>query len=245
MSSTVFAASHGTSSPDGRTAVRMLVEQVARSLSVPVVACHVDVEQPDVATAIGSSVSFTDRAVIVPLLLSAGYHVHVDLAACAQDAPVPAVVAPALGPDPRLITVLMDRLREAGYRAGDSVVLAAAGSSDARAVDDCLDTARMLGERLSAPVQAGFLSAAQPTLADAVAAARDRDPAARVVIACYLLAPGYFADLTQGAGADVVAAPLLTADSTPRELVQIVVDRVASVSAPAKLEGIPADGIRR
>jgi sirohydrochlorin ferrochelatase len=244
MSSTVFAASHGTSSAEGRTAVRMLVQKVAESLTITVVACHVDVEQPDVATAIASSVSFTDRAVIVPLLLSAGYHVHVDLAACAAEAPVPAVVAAALGPDPRLVTVLVDRLREAGYRAGDSVVLAAAGSSDARAVDDCLGMARMLAERLNAPVNAGFLSAAQPSLSDAVAAVREANPAARVVIACYLLAPGYFADLTREAGADVVAAPLLTPDSTPPELVRIVNDRVAAVVDRAEPEETPAHGIQ-
>ncbi|QDZ14486.1 sirohydrochlorin chelatase [Humibacter ginsenosidimutans] len=230
MTTTLFAASHGTSSPHGRLAVSRLVDAVARAVSVPVVPGHVDVEQPDVASAIADSAG-TTRAVIVPLLLSAGYHVHVDLAEAALTAAVPTLVTPALGADERLVDVVVMRLAEAGYDRTDSVVLAAAGSSDPRAVDDCRATGRMLAARLGANVTVGFLSASAPSLADAVAEARRDAPNARVVVATYLLAPGYFFDLVGRVDADVVCAPLLTPTSTPRQLVEIVIDRAREATA--------------
>lgn len=230
MSDIVLAASHGTSSADGQAAVRRLVDAVAAALPVEVVGCHVDVEQPDVPASLARAAATADRAVIVPLLLSAGYHVFVDLAEAAEASPVPTTVTPALGPDLRLIEVLVTRLVEAGYRPGDEVVLAAAGSSDRRAVADCHRTATLLAARLGSAVSTGFISAAAPALPEAAAAARSRAPSGRVVIATYLLAPGYFADLASVAGAQVVTEPLLTPTSTPQELVDIVLDRVSAVA---------------
>jgi len=232
VSDIVLAASHGTSSPDGQAAVRRLVVAVAEALTVEVVGCHVDVEEPDVPTALerAAAADAADRAVIVPLLLSAGYHVFVDLAEAALAAAIPATVTPALGPDLRLIEVLVTRLVEAGFRPGDEVVLAAAGSSDPRAVADCHRTTALLAARLGSAVSTGFISAAAPALPEAVAAARSRTPDGRVVIATYLLAPGYFAELASVAGAHVVAEPLLTPTSTPQELVDIVLDRFSAVA---------------
>lgn len=73
-----------------------------------------------------------------------------------------------------------------------------------------------------------YVSAASPRLADAVATARTENPGNRVVIATYLLAPGYFADLVGRAGAEAVTSPLLTPDDTPAELVETVVERATS-----------------
>lgn len=238
MSDTVLAASHGTSSHDGQAAVRRLVDAVAASLGVDVIGCHVDVERPDVPTALARAAEAAERALIVPLLLSAGYHVFVDLAEAADASPLPTTVTPALGPDLRLIDVLVRRLVEAGYRPGDEVVLAAAGSSDPRAVADCHRTTALLAARLGSAVSTGFISAAMPPLGEAVAAARSRRPGGRVVIATYLLAPGYFADLASAAGAHLVAEPLLTPSSTPQELVEIVLNRVTDAR---KVEAAPCD----
>lgn len=227
MTEVVLAASHGTSSPEGRAAVRRLVEAVAAALPVDVIGCHVDVEQPDVPTALARAAlaDRAERAVVVPLLLSAGYHVYVDLAEAAEVAPLPTTVTAALGPDPRLVEVLAERLTEAAYSPSDEVVLAAAGSSDARAVADCHRTAALLSARVGSPVSTGFISAAAPALPVAVAAGRARASRARVVVATYLLAPGYFASLAEQAGADAVTAPLLTPTSTPFEIVDLVVER--------------------
>ncbi len=227
----LLAISHGTSSPSGAAAVAALVEAVAQARpEVAVAGGFVDVQQPDVPTVLGGLPAGAP-AVVVPLLLSAGYHVHVDLA---QDAAAVegVTVAPALGPDDRLVELLARRLAEAGLRHDDAVVLAAAGSSDARALADCVETAHRLANVLRRSVTVGYISAAGPRLADAVAATRAAHPHCRVVVASYLLAPGYFADLAAAAGADVTSAPLLAAGaSPPTELVEIVLERHAAASA--------------
>lgn len=225
----LVAASHGTSSPEGRAAVAALVDAVrgASDAATEVLDAFVDVQQPDVPSVLDG---LDERqAVIVPLLLSAGYHVHVDLADEARGRA--ATVTGALGPDERLVDVLVARLVEAGLRWDDRVVLATAGSSDARAVDDCRDMGRRLAERLGRRVAVGFLSAARPSVAEAVANTRATHPVSRVVVASYLLAPGYFHDLAAAAGGDITTAPLLRADAVPPVgLVDLVLDRYAEAA---------------
>jgi sirohydrochlorin ferrochelatase len=229
--------SHGTSSPEGRRAVRGLHDAVIRAVAqrhpdgTPCVRLgHVDVEQPDVPATL-ASLADGEPAVVVPLLLSAGYHVYVDLTeAVEEETSRPVVLAGALGPDDRLAAVLLRRLGEAGLHDDDRIVLAVAGSSDRRAVDDCVEQARRLAAASGREVSVGYLSAAEPRLPEAVAAARGslRDNG-RVAVANYLLAPGYFDDLVRAAGADVVAAPLLVPDEpAPQELVDVVLDRYAA-----------------
>jgi sirohydrochlorin ferrochelatase len=157
------------------------------------------------------------------------------------------MIAPALGPDPRLVDVLVARLTAARLEDSDAVVLAVAGSSDERANDDCRTIGAMLADRLGRDVTVGFLAAAEPRLGVAVAEARGaleaqeaRDTRAaqqrradgirpRVVVANYLLAPGYFHDLAvRMADGSPVARPLLDDDEPPASLVDLVVDRYRS-----------------
>lgn len=218
----LVACSHGTASAEGRHAVAGLVSAVAsRRPDLDVRAAFVDVQQPAPDEVLDQLDGRPAR--LVPLLLSAGYHVFVDLQHAAGRRPH-VTLAPALGPDPRLAALLHERLRAAAVRPGDHVVLAAAGSSEPAALHDCEAVAAMLGERLGRPVTAAYLSAAQPRLDQAVSAGRAR--AGRVVVATYLLAPGYFADLAAAAGADEVTPPLLLAGvPPPEELVDIVLER--------------------
>jgi sirohydrochlorin ferrochelatase len=221
----LVAASHGTASPQGQAAVAALVAAVAvRRPDVDVRAAFVDVQQPDPPTVLGTLPP--GRGVrLVPLLLSAGYHVFVDLTEAAVGHPG-ASVAPALGPDARLADLLARRLDAAGLRDDDVVLLGAAGSSEPSALRDCEDVAARLGVLIGRDVSTGYLSAAEPRLADAVGA--QRVSGRRVVVATYLLAPGFFADLAGRSGADVVTATLLLPDEPPPpELVDIVVDRYA------------------
>jgi sirohydrochlorin ferrochelatase len=151
-------------------------------------------------------------AIVVPLLLSSGYHDRVDLpAAIAATRPGTAHAA-VLGPDPLLAVALADRLAEAGWSGDDAVVLAGAGSSDPDAVASVHRQADLLAAELTnrsgvaAQVSVGFGSSAAPTVAQAVATARTGG--VRVAIAPYLLAPGFFADQLAAAGADLVAGVL-------------------------------------
>lgn len=219
----LVAISHGTSWPAGQAAVAALVDAVAQRLPhVTVRLGHVDVQQPDVAASL-DALPPGQPVVLVPLLLSAGYHVRTDLRQ-QTDGRRSLVIAPALGPDSRLVDVLVARLEPLALGPRDAVVLAVAGSSDDRANDDCRVVARMLGERLGREVEVGFLAAAEPRLDAAVARAALGSP--RAVVANYLLAPGYFHDLAVrlSAGASV-ARPLLDDDAPADALVDLVVAR--------------------
>lgn len=221
----LLLCSHGTSSPAGQRAVAGLVQAVAGATSDGVSAAFVDVEEPDVPTALGRLVAH-GAVVVVPLLLSAGYHVYVDLTEAVAAEPA-ARLTGALGPDQRLVDVLVRRLAEVGLTETDQVLLAAAGSSDERAVRDCERTATMLAQTLGRAVSIGYISATKPALPSAVGDARSAG--GRVVVASYLLAPGYFHDLARSAGADMVTEPLLVPEAAaPAELIDVVLDRAGS-----------------
>lgn len=135
-----------------------------------------------------------ESCVVVPLLLAGGYHVRVDIPVQATGC----VITDAVGPDPLLATALADRLREAGYDGNHPVVVAAAGSSDERALDDVRMMAGYLTELLGIEAAPAFVSAGSPRL---------NDVGARVV-ASYLLAPGAFHDAVTDSGAGVISAPI-------------------------------------
>ena len=226
----LVGCSHGTADPAGRATVHALlagVEEARPDLDVR--EAFVDVQQPEVADVVRGALA--DRpdvpVVVVPLLLSAGFHVHVDIAAAVDG--TPAVAARPLGPDPRLAELLAQRLDEAGTRPDDVVVLAAAGSSDPRAVEAVEQVALALHGLRGGTVVIGYGSASEPRVPAAVAQARSIAGGGRVVIASYLLAPGFFHDRLAEAGADVVTAPL----GPDARLVDIALDRFAEALAEA------------
>ncbi|HEX2072619.1 MAG TPA: CbiX/SirB N-terminal domain-containing protein [Geodermatophilus sp.] len=227
----LVACAHGTRNPTGRRLIAELA-LAARRLRPGLVttAAFVDVQPPTVVDVVGELAGAGRAAVVVPLLLSGGYHVHVDIADAVR-AHATARAARPLGPDPRLVAVLHDRLRAAGADPGDpatAVVLAAAGSSDPRSVADVENTAALLQQGWAGPVTTGYGSAARPAVPDAVTAAR-RTGAGRVVVASYLLAPGHFADKLAAAGADAVTAPLLPDE----RIAAVLLDRYdAAVTGP-------------
>lgn len=216
----LVACSHGTDDPLGRAVVAGILDGVRdRRPGLAVRAAFVDVQEPAVAAVVADVAAQGREAVVVPLLLSAGYHVHVDIAAAVRGRP--AVAAGALGPDVRLVGCLVDRLRDGGAGPGDAVVLAAAGSSDPRAVGDVETMAHALATAWPhGPVAVGYGSAARPRVPDAVARVRSAG-ASRVVVAAYLLAPGWFYDRLAHAGADVVTAPL----APDGRVLDVVLDR--------------------
>ncbi|MEP6480681.1 MAG: sirohydrochlorin chelatase [Rhodoglobus sp.] len=222
---------HGTSSPLGQSLVAALMNTVAAKRAGHETRLgFVDVQQPDIEVTF-DGLDGAAAVVVVPLLLSAGYHVHVDLSdAVAKQHDRPTVLTRALGPDERLAALLVRRLAEAGFARDDALVLCVAGSSDSRAVADCEVVASQLAAATGHDVTLGFLSAAEPRLADAVLSARALGR--RVVVSSYLLAPGYFHDLAEAGGGDVTTAPLLAPyDETPAELVAIILDRFAEGAA--------------
>jgi sirohydrochlorin ferrochelatase len=207
----LVACAHGTRNAAGRRLIAELALTArAQRPGLVTTAAFVDVQPPTVVDVVAGLSAEGRPAVVVPLLLSGGYHVHVDIAGAVASSQS-AVAARPLGPDPRLVAVLHDRLVQAGADPRDpltAVVVAAAGSSDARSVADVADTADLLQRGWAGSVTTGYGSAASPPVPDAVLAAR-RGGASRVVVASYLLAPGHFHDKLAGSGADTVTAPLL------------------------------------
>ena len=225
----LVAVTHGAPSAANREAVIRLVDAVASERpDIGVSITFVDASNADVAAALAADAE--PDAVIVPLVLSAGFHVRTGLSLGLDRIGGGAQLAPELGPDERIVSVLADRLRALGLAEGDAVLLAAAGSNDPRAVRECFETARRLGQRLGRPVTVGFIAAAIPRLPDAIEMIREVHPGSRIVVGAYLLAPGTFYDAATTAGGDVIADPLLLPDRpAPRELVELVLERYAHV----------------
>ncbi|NIJ13923.1 sirohydrochlorin ferrochelatase [Saccharomonospora amisosensis] len=205
----IVLVAHGTRDPEGARVIERLVARV-RARGVAVRVAFADVRQPDVTAVLDGLRSLPERAVVVPAFLAAGYHVRSDIPAqVARSSRPRTAVSRPFGPAPVLLGAVRDRLREAGYREGDAVVLAAAGSSDERALAEVNSIADSLAGRLGTPVRVGYAATATPTVADAVATARRAARGGgRVAVASWLLAPGLFQRRLADAGADVVAAPL-------------------------------------
>ncbi|WP_067723385.1 sirohydrochlorin chelatase [Nocardia yamanashiensis] len=147
-------------------------------------------------------------AVLVPAFLASGYHVYRDVPReVAASAHAAVAVTRAMGPDPALAAVMRMRLRAAGWRPGDAVVFAAAGSSDARARHDVRRAAGLLADQIAAPVRVAYIATGEPRVPEVVAELRAAG-AKRVFLASYLLAHGLFHERLHAAGADGVADPI-------------------------------------
>ncbi|MFI8594908.1 sirohydrochlorin chelatase [Microbacterium sp. NPDC078428] len=207
MTPTLIACSHGTRSHEGRQAISTLLDQVRTLVpGVRIEEAFVDVQEPAIDEVVDRAVA-EGPAVVVPVLLSTGYHTRVDIARAVAAHPGRAIAAPALGPHDLLALVLESRLADADLQGGDAIVLAAAGSSDPSAAIDVQAMADRLSQCVFAPITVGFAAGAHPRIDAAVESARAAG-AERVIAASYVLAPGYFADVIGRAGADAVTAPL-------------------------------------
>ncbi|MDO5661759.1 MAG: uroporphyrinogen-III C-methyltransferase [Brachybacterium sp.] len=230
----LIGCAHGTRVRGGRDVIRDLLVMAAARVDAPVRESFVDIQAPAIQDAVAahagpSDATRTDHpvsAVVVPVLLSTGYHVRTDIGGAVRGRT--AVATEPLGPDPRLATVMVERLREAGLREGDQVVMAAAGTSDPDGLAMVEQMRDLLAERLGTEVGLGYVAASEPDIATAIARVREDGPEPvdgeaprRVVLASYMLAPGHFQKKIERSGADVVAAPL----GTHPLVAEIIADR--------------------
>lgn len=217
---------HGTRKSAGLEMIGDLATRVSAMLEQPVHVAFLDVLGPTPTEVLGSVAMLERPTVVVPAFLSRGYHVAVDLPThvSASGHPLATVTAP-LGPCPRMVQVTFQRLVESGWCPGDSIVLAAAGTSDPTALGDLHLTAAMLSTIVGARVELAFAATGSPRVADAVATAR-AGGARRVVVASYLLADGLFQDRLRHSGADLVTEPLGLHPGTAH----VIVDRFLTAS---------------
>ncbi len=215
----LVVVAHGSRDPRALSTVRTLLDRVrALRPGLPVHLGHIELNEPLLTDTLADlDARGTRDAVLVPLLLSRGYHVKRDIPEMAAAARVRTRVAAPLGPHPLLAETLHARLVEAGWRTrmadaerrSSAVVLAAAGSRDPDSAVDTARTAHLLSERLGVPVVPAYASTATPTVPTAIQAlaARGRD---RVAIASYFTAPGRFATECAEWSPWIAAAPLGT-----------------------------------
>lgn len=213
---------HGSRDPRSAATIRLLVEQVrALRPGLRVEAAFLELSEPALDDLVDRLVGAGVRGVVVvPLLLTEAYHARVDLPAAvdgvASSRPGLHIRrAEVLGTDDVLLDVLDDRVAAAagwtGPRVGDALVVAAAGSSDARANGQVAALAHRWGLRHGLPARAAFASSTRPDPAEAV---RDLRGAGhrRVAVGQLFLAPGLLADRAaqraREAGAVAVAEPL-------------------------------------
>jgi sirohydrochlorin ferrochelatase len=196
----LLAVAHGTRSAAGQAQIRDLADTVAtRRPELDVRLAYVDVQHPRLP-----DVAMHRPTVVVPLLLSSGYHVRVDIVSAVEGHD--AVATAPLGPDRRIVDLLAARIAAAG--PVDAVILAAAGSSDPHSRADVAAVAAAL----PVPVHVAYASTSEPRVPDVVARLRAAG-ARRITVAAYLLAEGLFYRALHSAGADAVTAPLVTDDS--------------------------------
>lgn len=226
---TLVLAAHGTRDPAGLGVIEALAGQVRALLpGVRVALAYADVCEPTVDTVLRE---LGGPAVVVPAFLAAGYHVRADLPVQVDGR---AVITPPLGPAPALVAAAHDRLVDAGWRSGDPVVLAAAGSSDPRAGADVRQAAARLGSRIGAPVRIGYLASASPRLGDVLAGVTGR-----VAVASWLLAPGAFHRAVAESGAGVVAEPIGAHPEVARLIATRYTGIIACSTTLRRLTGSP------
>jgi sirohydrochlorin ferrochelatase len=200
---------HGTCKQQGVEMVGDIADRVSASLNRRVHVSFVDVLGPSPSEVLAQMPD--EPVVLVPTFLSRGYHVISDIPAHVEASGHPDVtVTEALGPGPQLARVMADRLVESGWRRDDSVILAAAGTSDRGAQHDLHTMAASLSAVTGSRVEPAFAATGTPRVTDAVTAMRRRRRGRGVIVASYLLSEGLFQDRLRASGADLVTAPLGT-----------------------------------
>ena len=199
---------HGSRRPGPFSVMSRTAERVRTILpGVEVRTGYIELQPPDPATALEGLVD----PVVLPFFLARGYHVLNDVPA-AVDRHGSGTVTGHLGVEEHLVEAVAQRLHEASAPLGglaglDHIVLGAAGSRQGVALEEVEAITRLLEARLGRRVTPAYLSAARPSVRDAVSTARARG-ARRVGVATYLLAEGSFHRALHSTGADVVAAPI-------------------------------------
>lgn len=216
-----MATAHGTRSAAGSATVAALVERVrCRRDGLDIRTAFVDVAEPSLADVVAA---IDGPLVVVPVLLSRGYHVRVDIPAALAGRPEATATA-ALGPDRAVSRALADRLdaaRAPGVAPGAQLVLVATGSSDPDAGEDLAAAAADLAALVGRTVHATVLSGPGAPFAQTVS---ELDPST-VDVVPYLLAEGVFHDRlrreARALGVATVAGPL----GAHPELVELILDR--------------------
>ncbi|MEQ6899904.1 CbiX/SirB N-terminal domain-containing protein [Nocardioides sp. YIM 152588] len=217
----LVTVAHGTRTAVGNTVARRITEEAGARLGWAATASYVELCEPLFADVLAGELA--GPVVALPMLLSTGIHVRQDLpAAVGASGRDDVALGGPLGPDPLLAEAQADRLRAAGTRPGQAVVLVAAGSTDPAAQADLDGAVACLAEAWGGPVRLATLTGLGPRPDEVI---RPGD-----AVAPYLFATGFFhrrlEETARAAGATVVAEVI---GPHPRA-VDLVVDRARALA---------------
>lgn len=170
----LLVVGHGSRIPEAEAEMTVLTDLLRERTDATVAHGWIELQEPRGEEAALALVASGEQAItLVPLLAFDAHHAGVDLpeAAAAVRRGNPEVdvrVARALGPDPRLLDLVADRVADAG--ALDAVVLVASGTSDADVQTQVAELARALEKRTGVPTVHAFASLADPEVATALRA---------------------------------------------------------------------------
>lgn len=242
MKERLVTVAHGSRDSEAPRAVRALVKRVGRRLpDVEVVESYVELAEPTFSSVMATA---QEASVVVPLLLSTGYHVNVDLPESARLSAFPVTMGRPLGPHPLLAAAAAMQLRAAGASRGDAVVMVVAGSTDPDASTEALVAGRLLGAHWDAPVRVAFLSGSGPRIPEVFAELREQGRS-RIATSPYLLAPGHFA--TKANALARAQGTVAVADALAHHplVAELVVRRYLAARRAALGAGVVGSGARR
>nr|WP_255056511.1 sirohydrochlorin chelatase [Nocardia otitidiscaviarum] len=259
----LIAVAHGSRDPRSAATMHAVVSDVAAARpDLDVRLAFLDLSTPSVEQVVAAvAADGHSHAVVVPLLLGKAFHARVDLPgllaeAGARHPRLRLTQADVLGPDPRLVEALRDRVVESltaelpgeaspaagvggrspvaspltsGIRLG--IAVAAVGSSSSAANERTARVARQLAARTGWDTEICFATT-EPTVTAALSRLRARG-AERLLVAPWFLAPGLLTDRLANAAPDLTHAAAIGAHQL---LVDVVLNRFdAPTSLPRTL----------
>lgn len=175
----LVTVAHGTRRAGGNEIARQITRGAGVALGVGSTAAYVELSEPLLTDVVAG---LAGAAVVVPLLLSTGYHVRTDLPRACAGGPV--VLGRPLGPDPLLAEAQVARLVAAGIEPGRPLVLVATGSSDPLAWRDLRAASHLLADSWGVKVRTATLGGLGPRPEEVLTPDDAVSP--------YLLSPGLF-----------------------------------------------------
>jgi sirohydrochlorin ferrochelatase len=201
VSPVLVLVAHGSRDPRfGATARRVRDAVAVRLPGVEVVLSYLDLDEPLVGEVLATGSETGDDPVVVPLLLSAGYHHKIDLPAIIAEHRPFAQQTDVIGTR-SFTAALADRLLEAGLHERDGVILSAVGSSDESADRHVRRRAIELSTYLHRPVEVVFatkLGSGNRAVATAVRRLRAVG-AERIALSPYFLSAGLLIERVESA----------------------------------------------
>ena len=225
---------HGSPDPRHAQGVEAVVEQVRRRWRGPVHAAYLDHHGPSPVD-VGRRLSGSGHLVVAPLLLTAAYHVRVDVPSAAKSIAETSrgevAVAAALGPDPLLFTAAEELLGSAEISQGadTAVVLCAGGSSDRDAIAAIADLVAARRPAGWGPWAVAALAGGEP-LPSVVARLRTGG-AQQVAVVSYMVAEGVLRDRMASQAAEAGATMVPGALGSTAALAALVVRRAAAAAS--------------